>query len=156
MSKLALQMFMWYYFRDSELNPFSPKRKKKKYWAWYSYFLIRYSAIGDVFVCFSNGNTLSLISLYKSMWTSLSESSLEPCVNKKDSRTRESLEDGKESNMTRNKIRAKGRMVAIKANFSRFIFSRPLSLVGRRKWQPTPVFFPGEPCGQRSLVGCCP
>ena len=26
----------------------------------------------------------------------------------------------------------------------------------RRKWQPTPVFSPGEFCGQRSLVGCCP
>ena len=25
----------------------------------------------------------------------------------------------------------------------------------RRKWQPTPVFFPGESQGQRSLVGCC-
>ena len=24
----------------------------------------------------------------------------------------------------------------------------------RRKWQPTPVFSPGEPQGQRSLVGC--
>ena len=24
----------------------------------------------------------------------------------------------------------------------------------RRKWQPTPVFLPGEICGQRSLVGC--
>ena len=25
----------------------------------------------------------------------------------------------------------------------------------KRKWQPTPVFFPGESHGQRSLVGCC-
>ena len=25
----------------------------------------------------------------------------------------------------------------------------------RRKWQPTPVFLPGESLGQRSLVGCC-
>ena len=25
----------------------------------------------------------------------------------------------------------------------------------RRTWQPTPVFFPGECQGQRSLVGCC-
>ena len=25
----------------------------------------------------------------------------------------------------------------------------------RRKWQPTPVFFPGEYQGWRSLVGCC-
>ena len=24
-----------------------------------------------------------------------------------------------------------------------------------RKWQPTPVFLPGESQGQRSLVGCC-
>ena len=25
----------------------------------------------------------------------------------------------------------------------------------RRKWQPTPVFLPGESWGQGSLVGCC-
>ena len=25
----------------------------------------------------------------------------------------------------------------------------------RKKWQPTPVFLPGESQGQRSLVGCC-
>ena len=25
----------------------------------------------------------------------------------------------------------------------------------RRKWQPTPIFLPGESQGQRSLVGCC-
>ena len=25
----------------------------------------------------------------------------------------------------------------------------------RRKWQPTPVFFPGESQGQGTLVGCC-
>ena len=25
----------------------------------------------------------------------------------------------------------------------------------RRKWQPTPVFLPGESQGQRSLVGSC-
>ena len=25
----------------------------------------------------------------------------------------------------------------------------------RRKWQPTPVFLPGESRGQRGLVGCC-
>ena len=29
-------------------------------------------------------------------------------------------------------------------------------LIWRRKWQPTPVFLPGESCGQGSLVGCCP
>ena len=28
--------------------------------------------------------------------------------------------------------------------------------VWSRKWQPTPVFLPGEPNGQRSLVGCTP
>ena len=27
---------------------------------------------------------------------------------------------------------------------------------GRRKWQPTPVFLPGEPHGQRSLAGYSP
>ena len=26
---------------------------------------------------------------------------------------------------------------------------------GRRKWQSTPVFLPGESQEQRSLVGCC-
>ena len=26
----------------------------------------------------------------------------------------------------------------------------------RRKWQPTPVFLPGESHGQRGLVGCSP
>ena len=26
----------------------------------------------------------------------------------------------------------------------------------RRKWQPTPIFLPGESQGQRSLVGCRP
>ena len=26
----------------------------------------------------------------------------------------------------------------------------------RREWQPTPVFWPGESCGQRSLVGSSP
>src|SRR5574341_973499 len=26
----------------------------------------------------------------------------------------------------------------------------------RRKWQPTPLFLPGESHGQRSLVGCSP
>ena len=26
----------------------------------------------------------------------------------------------------------------------------------RRKWQPIPVFLPGEFRGQRSLIGCCP
>ena len=26
----------------------------------------------------------------------------------------------------------------------------------RRKWQPTPMFLPGESQGRGSLVGCCP
>jgi len=26
----------------------------------------------------------------------------------------------------------------------------------RRKWQPTPVFLPGESCGQRRLAGYSP
>ena len=30
-----------------------------------------------------------------------------------------------------------------------------VALGRRRKQQPTPVFLPGESCGQRSLVGCC-
>ena len=29
-------------------------------------------------------------------------------------------------------------------------------ILWRRKWQPTPVFLPGESHGQRSLVGCNP
>ena len=28
-------------------------------------------------------------------------------------------------------------------------------MLWRRKWQPTPVFLPGEPQRQRTLVGCC-
>ena len=27
---------------------------------------------------------------------------------------------------------------------------------GRRKLHPIPVLLPREPCGQRSLMGCCP
>ena len=27
---------------------------------------------------------------------------------------------------------------------------------GKKKWQPTPVFFPGDFHGQRSLPGYCP
>ena len=33
--------------------------------------------------------------------------------------------------------------------------SRINILFWRRKWQPTPVFWPGEFQGWRSLVGCC-
>ena len=31
----------------------------------------------------------------------------------------------------------------------------PIDCCWRRKWQPTPVFLPGESQGQGSLVGCC-
>ena len=31
-----------------------------------------------------------------------------------------------------------------------------IDYIGRRKWQPTPVPFPGKSHGQRSLVGCSP
>ena len=31
----------------------------------------------------------------------------------------------------------------------------PACMHWRRKWQPTPVFLPGESQGWRSLVGCC-
>ena len=30
------------------------------------------------------------------------------------------------------------------------------SIPGRRAWQPTPIFVPGEPHGQRSLAGYGP
>ena len=35
-----------------------------------------------------------------------------------------------------------------------FQFSLSTFMHGRRKWQPTPVFFPGESQGRESLVGC--
>ena len=38
-------------------------------------------------------------------------------------------------------------------NFSLVLWLSSISL-WRRKWQPTPVFLPGESQGQRSLVGC--
>ena len=40
--------------------------------------------------------------------------------------------------------------------FSISIFSNMVSQEGRRKWQPTPVFMPGESHGPRSLVGYSP
>ena len=36
-----------------------------------------------------------------------------------------------------------------------FQFSLSTFLHWRRKWQPTPVFLPGESQGRGSLVGCC-
>ena len=40
---------------------------------------------------------------------------------------------------------------------SKWVTSLPLFtfMHWRRKWQPTPVFLPGESQGQGSLVGCC-
>ena len=35
-------------------------------------------------------------------------------------------------------------------------FTGTLKSKWRRKWQPTPVLLPGESCGWRTLVGCCP
>ena len=37
-----------------------------------------------------------------------------------------------------------------RAQVSNFTFTH-----WRRKWQPTPVFLPGESQGRGSLVGCC-
>ena len=34
------------------------------------------------------------------------------------------------------------------------VFGSKWSHLGRRKWQPTPVFLPGESQGHRSLVSC--
>ena len=36
------------------------------------------------------------------------------------------------------------------------MFNRYLMVVLRRAWQPTPIFLPGEPHGQRSLAGYSP
>ena len=35
-----------------------------------------------------------------------------------------------------------------------FVFVIDQLELRRRKWQPTPVFLPGEPQGRGSLVGC--
>ena len=35
-------------------------------------------------------------------------------------------------------------------------FTSSLDLLWRRKWQPTPVFLPGDSHGQRSLAGYSP
>ena len=37
----------------------------------------------------------------------------------------------------------------------RLLFHFSLFMHWRRKWQPTPVFLPGESQGWGSLVGCC-
>ena len=37
---------------------------------------------------------------------------------------------------------------------SKYICYHTVALFMERKWQPTAVFLPGEPHGQRSLAGC--
>ena len=37
---------------------------------------------------------------------------------------------------------------------TRGVTANSFNALTRRKWQPTPVFLPGESQGQRSLVGC--
>ena len=44
---------------------------------------------------------------------------------------------------------------ARKNNFTSSMDIQKTSNSQRRKWQPTPVFLPGESQGWRSLVGCC-
>ena len=39
-------------------------------------------------------------------------------------------------------------------SISFFFIDKFVGNVQRRKWQPTPLYFPGESQGQRSLVGC--
>ena len=46
--------------------------------------------------------------------------------------------------------------LAVRATWERWLRSLGWEGPWRRAWQPTPVFFPGEPCGQRSLVGYGP
>ena len=41
-----------------------------------------------------------------------------------------------------------------RTRLSDFTFTFPF-MHWRRKWQPTPVFLPGESQGRGSLVGCC-
>ena len=40
--------------------------------------------------------------------------------------------------------------------FSQEVQTEENNELGRRKWQPTPVFLPGKVHGQRSLAGCSP
>ena len=39
-------------------------------------------------------------------------------------------------------------------SISFFFIGKSVGNVRRRKWQPTPLYLPGESQGQRSLVGC--
>ena len=47
-------------------------------------------------------------------------------------------------------------MDVIDGHNSRKVMTNLDSILWRRKWQPTPIFLPGEFHGQRSLVGCYP
>ena len=48
------------------------------------------------------------------------------------------------------RLQSMGWVAKSRAGLSNFTFTH-----WRRKWQPTPVFLPGEFQGWRSLVGCC-
>jgi len=46
-------------------------------------------------------------------------------------------------------------MLGLPRRLKRHRFSPWVGMIPwRRTWQPTPVFLPGEPHGQRSLAGC--
>ena len=51
---------------------------------------------------------------------------------------------------------ASGKEPACQCRRHRDVGLIPGKIPWRRKWQPTPVFLPGESHGQRSLEGCSP
>ena len=54
--------------------------------------------------------------------------------------------------LSRRKIPRKG---SLREQWHRSLRNSALAFMHwRRKWQPTPVFLPGEPQGRGSLVGC--
>ena len=62
-----------------------------------------------------------------------------------------------EANLVQERIYVEGEALEIGESFILFTLTYPSeSLCGlwRRKWQPTPVFLPGESQGWESLVGC--
>ena len=50
----------------------------------------------------------------------------------------------------------KGKLIALNVYLGKTRAGVSRGGIARRKWQPTPVFLPGESQGQRSLVGCSP
>ena len=48
-----------------------------------------------------------------------------------------------------------GKGVCQNCILSSCLFNLYAEYIWRRKWQPTPVFLPGESWGRRSRVGCC-